>query len=159
MTLYKWFAPMALVFILGGCWTSEKPITGILVEKSERKMYLVSGNKVAASYDIDLGKEPVGHKQFEGDLKTPEGTYYVDRKNPRSQFYLSLGISYPNPQDRAFAKARGKSAGGDIFIHGESPTDEDEVTDWTAGCIAVSNEEIKEIFMRVKTGTPITINP
>lgn len=151
--------PIAVAFALSGCFAQNEPITGILVEKSERKMYLVSNQKAVATYDIDLGKEPVGHKQFEGDMKTPEGTYYIDRKNPRSQFYLSLGISYPNAADRAYAKARGKSAGSDIFIHGESPTDEDEVPDWTAGCIAVSNAEMKEIFARVKTGTPITINP
>lgn len=146
------------VVILSGCLTQE-PITGVLVEKSERKMYLVSNGAAVAEYDIDLGRVPVGHKQFEGDMKTPEGTYRIDRKNPRSNFHLSLGISYPNSKDHAFARARGKSAGSDIFIHGASPTDEDNIPDWTAGCIAVSNVEIAEIYKRVPVGTPITINP
>ena len=106
-----------------------------------------------------LGFAPEGHKQFEGDGRTPEGTYIVDKRNPESTYHLSVGISYPNEADIAFAEAQGLSPGGDIFIHGgpRPGIDPTDVRDWTAGCIAVTDRQIEEIYAMVKDGTPIDI--
>lgn len=135
-------------------------VTRIEVHKADRKMYLLHNSKVLKQYDIALGQNPVGHKQFEGDSKTPEGVYYIDRRNPNSNFYLSVGMSYPNPTDRAFARSQGRSPGGDIFIHGRANKHNDRGLgwDWTDGCIAVSNDEMREIWLRVANGTPIEIH-
>ena len=134
------------------------PVTSIQVHKSDRKMYLLSGETVVKSYRIRLGGNPIGHKQFEGDGKTPEGAYYITHKNPKSSFHLSLGISYPNATDRASAAEQGKSPGGDIFIHG-GPKDRPKGKDWTAGCIAVTDKQIEEIYPMISVGTPIFIYP
>jgi murein L,D-transpeptidase YafK len=134
-------------------------VTRIVVQKADRKMYLMHHNAVLKSYDIGLGFAPVGHKQIEGDGKTPEGEYMIDRRNPNSNFYLSLGIDYPRPHDVAAARAMGKSPGGDIFIHGRPWKNRKGGRDWTWGCIAVTNREMREIYSMVRTGTPITINP
>jgi len=123
-------------------------------------MFLVHDGEVLERYAIDLGFAPRGPKRFEGDGKTPEGLYYIDRRNPNSKFHLSLGISYPNAQDRAYARAFGREPGGDIFIHGQpnllKPARGDD--DWTWGCIAVKNREIEKIYAMVENGTPILIN-
>lgn len=134
-------------------------VTRIVVHKSARRMYLVHDDRALKTYDIDLGFEPVGHKRKSGDGKTPEGTYYIDRRNPDSRFHLSLGISYPNARDVAVARRAGVDPGRDIFIHGESLLGAARGPDWTWGCIAVTNEEMEEIFVMVRTGTPITIYP
>ncbi len=137
------------------------PITQISVNKGQRRMYLLSGQKVLKSYDIGLGNEPIGHKKFEGDGKTPEGVYFIDRFNPRSQYHLSVGISYPNAEDAAYAQAFARSAGGDIFIHGRGPEGNakaPKLRDWTAGCIAVKDEEIEEIYAMLRPGVPVVIN-
>ena len=110
-------------------------------------------------YRIDLGFTPNGHKSLRGDGKTPEGRYYIDRKNQNSKFYLSLGISYPNAQDRAYAQSVGASAGADIFIHGQNKKPRFWKRDWTEGCIAVKDHEIQEIYALVPIGTPILITP
>lgn len=133
-------------------------ITSIVVQKENRRMFLMNGNSVVKAYDFELGFTPVGQKQFEGDGKTPEGTYRISHRNPRSAYHLSLGISYPNTRDAEFARSQGKKPGGDIFIHG-TPKSELGKDDWTAGCIAVTNEEIEEIYAMVKDGTPIFIYP
>ena len=129
----------------------------IEVHKSERKMYMLHDGQVVKTYDINLGGNPIGHKQFEGDGKTPEGQYVIDRKNPNSQFHLSVGISYPNAADRRAAGTR--SPGGDIFIHGTPRSYRFFFKDWTWGCVAVSNREIEEIYAMVDIGTPIWIYP
>lgn len=134
-------------------------VTHVVVNKGDRRMYLLHGTEVLEDYDIGLGFAPAGHKQVEGDGKTPEGTYIIDRRNPNSQFFLSIGVSYPNVQDRENARALGKSPGGDIFIHGRPWKYRKGGRDWTAGCIAVTNSEMREIYAMVKNGTPITINP
>lgn len=136
-------------------------VTRIIVVKHKRRLYLLSGNDVIRSYKIDLGFAPVGDKKYEGDGRTPEGRYFIDRKNPNSDYHLSIGISYPNDVDRAEAAALGKNPGGDIFIHGRPFLIRffKGRRDWTAGCIAVSNREIEEIYRRVKIGTPIDILP
>ncbi len=133
-------------------------VTSIQVLKGERKMHLLHGDRVLRSFDIALGFAPVGHKQFEGDGKTPEGTYYINYKNPNSEFHLSLMVSYPNAEDRAFAASQGKPPGGDIFIHG-GPNKKVYQRDWTAGCIAVTDRQMEIIYSMVETGTPIHILP
>ena len=133
-------------------------VTSVQVHKSDRKMYLLHDDKVLETYDIGLGFAPEGHKEFEGDGKTPEGAYYISHRNPNSQYHLSLGITYPNPNDRAYASSQGKSPGGDIFIHGGPPKGK-LVTkqDWTAGCIAVTDEQVERVYSMVNPGTPIYI--
>lgn len=134
-------------------------VTRVVVFKDERKMHLMHQDKVLKSYQMGLGFAPQGHKNFEGDGKTPEGDYVIDRRNPNSQFHLSVGISYPNNLDRARAYAAGKQPGGDIFIHGRPRKYRKGGRDWTAGCIAVTNREIEEIYAMVQPGTPISIYP
>lgn len=138
---------------------SGPEITQIVVHKAKRRMYLVSGTDVVKRYRISLGGNPVGPKQFEGDGKTPEGLYYIDRQNPVSAFHLSLGISYPNEEDIARAEAAGKLPGSDIFIHGRARKNRGRGRDWTAGCIAVKDREMEMIYSMVKIGTPIFILP
>lgn len=133
------------------------PVDGILVKKSERKMYLVSGKNVVREYRVNLGFNPVGHKQFKGDGRTPEGNYSITHKNPQSRFHLSLGVSYPSRQDRLFAARHGRSPGGDIYIHGTGRGAGRATHDWTRGCIAVTDAEMDEIFKLVRPGTRITI--
>lgn len=136
------------------------PVTQVVVEKGDRQMFLLSGRKVLKAYDIGLGFAPIGHKQFEGDGRTPEGIYYIDRQNPNSMYHLSLGISYPDPQDKARAMMLGQQPGGDIMIHGRGAYgNKQKSRDWTAGCIAVSDKEIEDIFSMVRPGTPVVIYP
>ena len=137
----------------------QADVTSIVVNKNARRMYLFEGNDMIRSYRIGLGSQPVGDKKIQGDGKTPEGLYYIDRKNPKSRYFLSLGISYPNNTDLAEASALGKPAGGDIFIHGEDTKPNFFKRDWTAGCIAVKNRAIHEIYALVDVGTPIFIQP
>ena len=134
------------------------PVTSVVVNKAARQMYLLSGSTVVCDHQIDLGSNPVGAKRWEGDGRTPEGVYFVDRRNPQSEYYLSVGISYPNAEDLAWAQAMGVSPGGDIFFHG-TPPEKQRGTDWTAGCMAVSNREIEEIYAMVRDGTPVFIRP
>lgn len=134
-------------------------VTRVVVQKGARQLYLLNAQSVLRAYQIDLGFAPRGAKQVEGDGKTPEGTYFIDRKNPRSSFHLSLGISYPNAQDVAAAKALGQDPGGDIFIHGASGRLGRRGTDWTYGCIAVTNREIEEIHAMVNEGTQVDLHP
>ena len=138
---------------------SGPEVTDIVISKSKRKMWLMSNGRTLKKYPIDLGFQPLGHKQFEGDGKTPEGTYYINRRNPNSDFHLSLGISYPNARDMAYAQAAGKSAGGNIFIHGQPNKKRGTGPDWTAGCVSVTNRQIEEIYAMVKDGTYVTIYP
>jgi murein L,D-transpeptidase YafK len=135
----------------------------IVVEKAARRMHLMRAGATLKTYRVSLGRNPVGHKQQEGDSRTPEGTYIIDSRNPQSRFHLSLRISYPNAADRRSAASRGVPPGGDIFIHGlpngMASTAPFAVRDWTDGCIAVTNGEIREIWAMVKDGTPIEIKP
>jgi murein L,D-transpeptidase YafK len=132
----------------------------IVVDKSDRTLIVFAGGKEVLRYnDIRLGDAPIGHKRFEGDEKTPEGTYTISGRNPKSSYHLSLRISYPNAADRAYAKSKGISPGGDIFIHGQpnawrGPTLN---TDWTDGCIALGNAEIEQLWKIVPDGAEIEI--
>jgi murein L,D-transpeptidase YafK len=130
----------------------------LVISKRNRVLELRSGTTTLKRYSVHLGFAPEGAKQRSGDGRTPEGRYYIDRRNPRSEFYLSLGVSYPNAVDMARARAAGVRPGGDIFIHGGPRKAADQrKRDWTAGCIAVSDREMEEIWSMVPTGTPITI--
>ncbi|SDI78574.1 L,D-transpeptidase family protein [Lutimaribacter saemankumensis] len=162
--MFRILAILAAVLALSGCASKFKTyngpeVTHVLVNKGERRMYLLHHDQALKAYNIGLGFAPVGHKQFEGDGRTPEGTYIIDRRNPNSEFHLSLGINYPGDGDREFAQEAGKSPGGDIFIHGRPWKYRKGGRDWTAGCIAVSNKEIEDIYAMVRDGTPITIRP
>lgn len=135
-------------------------VTRVVILKSTRRMYLMHGEEALKVYEVDLGFAPDGHKEFEGDGRTPEGSYLIDRRNPRSDFHLSLGINYPNEADIENARKAGKSPGGDIFIHGGPRLFRDKKrADWTAGCISISNKEIEEVYAMVRDGTPIDIFP
>ena len=136
----------------------------MVVNKSRRELLLLSGGNVLRSYRISLGFDPVGHKVKDGDGRTPEGRYAIDRRNPRSAYHLSLRISYPNEADRLRAGELGVDPGGDIMIHG-LPNGVDAAErghperDWTRGCIAVSDAEMEEIWSLVADGTAVEINP
>lgn len=135
---------------------SGPEVTHVEVRKSDRQLLLWGSGEILKEYEVDLGFSPKGAKRFEGDGKTPEGQYFINRRNPESKFFLSLGISYPNARDRSEARLAGRDPGGDIFIHGQSAAVLPK-SDWTAGCIALSNREMREIYRMVPLWTPITI--
>lgn len=142
----------------------HKKIDKLVVYKSERIMEAYSKGELVKRYKISIGQVPVGDKEWEGDKKTPEGHYTINDKNPNSGFHKNLGISYPNPADIAEAKRRGLSPGGAVKIHGLKNGRGfigkfHRLLNWTAGCIAVTDEEVDELYTHVKIGTPITINP
>ncbi len=164
MSIIKTILMLAVVGFIGACATKFKSyngpeVTRVIVYKERHKMYLMHNDKVLERYNIELGFAPTGHKQIEGDGRTPEGEYVINRRNPNSTFYLSIGISYPNAADVAKAKALGKPPGGDIFIHGGRRKIDSPKPDWTAGCISVSDRQMRDIFAMVRNGTPITIHP
>ena len=157
--------PVVLLLVLlavAGCSrfaTYDGPeVTRLIVNKSARQLVLMHHDEVLRAYEVELGFAPDGHKAVEGDGRTPEGNYIIDRRNPNSSYYLSIGISYPDADDIAAAEALGLDPGGDIFIHG-TPTPWRRGEDWTAGCIAVSNRDMREVYAMVRLGTPIDINP
>jgi murein L,D-transpeptidase YafK len=142
------------------------PITGvvdrIIVEKSARRMMLVQSGETVREYRIALGFSPVGDKARQGDGRTPEGVFAIDRRNDRSAYHLSLGLDYPQPEDRARARAGGYDPGGDIMIHGQPNALADDAVlrgDWTAGCIAVTNAEMREIWSVTDARTVVEIRP
>lgn len=149
----------------------------IEVHKGERKLFLYSDGKLARTYHVGLGLNPTGDKERMGDHRTPEGEFYIFVKNPKSAFYLSLGVSYPSLahaqrglQDGRISKAQYDQIasairlkktppqrtrlGGDIFIHGNGAS-----SDWTWGCVALENEDMKELYDVISVGTPVTIKP
>jgi murein L,D-transpeptidase YafK len=136
----------------------------VVVLKKERTLQLMSQGKVIKTYKVALGGDPVGAKTRQGDHKTPEGLYVLDSRNLHSQFYKSIHISYPSTRDRAAARKNGFSPGGDVFVHGLPKGYAwvgagHRAKDWTDGCIAVTNQEIDEIWLAVADGTPIEIQP
>lgn len=149
----------------------------ILVKKAERKLFLYSDSKLVRTYRIGLGLSPLGDKIRQGDRRTPEGDFYIFTKNDKSAFYLSLGISYPNAahaerglRDKLITRSQydtimqaleahqappqNTKLGGDIYIHGNGAR-----SDWTWGCVALEDEDIRELFNAVPVGTPVTIKP
>ena len=136
----------------------------VLIEKGARKLHLLQGGEVFRTFEIALGIVPVGDKKEEGDFKTPEGRYLLDRRNPNSDFFLSIRISYPNAADRREAAVAGVDPGGQIMIHGQpnAPTRSEayyRTQDWTNGCVAVSNSDMIDIWLMTGDNTPIEIRP
>lgn len=134
----------------------------VLVVKGERRLYLLRDSQVLRSYRVALGQNPVGHKVFQGDGRTPEGLYTLDWRTSASRFYRAIHISYPNVDDISRAVQFGGRPGGGVMIHGQ-PVDgfagANPYFDWTEGCIALSNMEMDEVWMAVDDGTPIEILP
>lgn len=165
MRAIKLVTAVLLVIGLAGCGSKFKryngpEVTRVIVQKQDRKLFLMHHEKVLKAYPVELGFAPDGHKRFEGDGRTPEGFYYIDRRNPNSDFHLSVGISYPNPRDIELARRAGKSPGGDIFIHGRpngKPWDRRQ--DWTEGCISLKNRHMEWVYAMVDNGTPIILTP
>jgi len=154
------FLLASVLFALG----EKSSVDHVVVYKHERRMVLLSQGKELRSYRVALGGEPSGPKRRQGDHRTPEGLYVLDSRNPNSHFYKAFHISYPTSKDIAAAKKLGVSPGGDIMLHG-LPKEyafvgkAHTLHDWTDGCIAVSNEEMDEIWTLVRVGTPIEIKP
>jgi murein L,D-transpeptidase YafK len=157
---------------LGGCATKppEPPPSvladRVIVKKSERKMQLLKAGQVVREYRVNLGDNPYGHKERQGDERTPEGDYVLDWRNPNSLYHRSIHISYPNAEDRSLAQSKGVDPGGMVMIHGRPNyidsariLAEYDNRDWTNGCIAVKNAEMDEIWKAVRDGTPIRILP
>lgn len=157
------FAPLRA----GVAITTTEPLQtadAVLVVKSERKLYLLREGQPFRSYRIALGLNPYGHKEREGDYRTPEGRYELDMRNPRSEFFLSIRVSYPNDRDVANARRNRARPGGAIMIHGlpNVPKRSAEYyrrTDWTDGCIALSNDDMLEVWLLTRPYTPIEIRP
>jgi murein L,D-transpeptidase YafK len=140
------------------------PADRVIVHKSQRRMELLRGGHTIANYKVSLGLNPSGHKQREGDYRTPEGSYHLTRRNARSDFFLSIQVSYPEPADIALARRMGWSPGGLIMVHGlpnapRYPRDRYLNSDWTDGCIALSNEDMLDFWLLTGPGTPIEIHP
>lgn len=162
------FIPLVVCLLCGMLPGQDMPpilhADRVLVLKKERTLELLRQGKPIKTYKVALGGDPVGPKARQGDHKTPEGIYVLDSRNPHSQFYKSIHISYPSARDRAAARKNGVPPGGDVFVHG-SPKGyswvgaSHRLKDWTDGCIAVTNEEIDEIWRAVPDGTPIEIRP
>jgi len=155
-----WVPGLALRSIAG----PPKQIDRIVIEKSKRTMALMSGSEVVKTYKVALGRQPIGAKDRQGDHKTPEGIYSVDGRIPNSRFHKALHISYPSAADREHALKLGVPPGGDVEIHGLGAIwgwigARHRLMDWTDGCIAVTNEEIDEIWPLVQIGTIVEIKP
>ncbi len=144
--------------------TSLPYVDHVVVRKADRRMYLMDGDTIVRSYKIALGLNPVGPKERDGDFRTPEGWYTLARRNPRSEFFLSIQISYPNASDLRRARLHGWQPGGSIMIHGlpnrlKSSPWYYRHNDWTDGCIAVSDADMVEIWLLTRDGMPIDILP
>jgi murein L,D-transpeptidase YafK len=140
----------------------------LIVSKSERTLIAFANSQPIKSYSVALGQQPLGAKTQDGDLKTPEGQYYIEGKNPNSAYYLALQVSYPSTRDKAMAMVNGVKPGGQIMLHGFPVNAQERLfaeerhsttKDWTQGCVAVTNNEIREIYKRVDVETPILICP
>jgi len=158
------------MMLLASCQSSQPAlpegtvVDSLVIYKKSREMVAFRDGQLLKTYAIRLGDAPVGQKHAEGDERTPEGCYTINDRNPASGYHKNLGISYPNAAQKAAAKAAGKAPGGDIKIHGRPngtwiPQWAFSLRDWTNGCIAVSNEEVDELFRAVKPGAPICIFP
>jgi murein L,D-transpeptidase YafK len=155
---------MALMGLFRKKRLPENSVDRIVVYKSRRVMHVFTAGRNVRTFRIALGRQPVGPKRQEGDFRTPEGLYHIEAKNSNSRFHKNLGISYPDATDRARAAALGLSPGGDIKIHGLRNGRGyrgrlHRLRDWTAGCIAVTNAEMDELYDAVPIGIPIEIFP
>ncbi len=143
---------------------SSQKADKVLVIKSEYRLFLINNGDIFATYNVTFGGDPNGHKQSQGDQKTPEGKYVLDYKNANSAYYKSIHISYPSKKDRENAKRLGVSPGGDIMIHGQLNGWEwaapiVQQFSWTDGCIALNNKDMDQLWLAIDPGTPIEIRP
>ena len=157
--------------LAAGAWSAGSAVADgisaadrVVVHKSERKLYLYSGERLLGEYKVRLGLNPTGQKEREHDFRTPEGRYYLARRNTRSEYFLAIQVSYPNKQDEQRAHKQGVPPGGLIMIHGlpnapRYPADYYSSSDWTDGCIALSNSDMVEVWMRTEDNIPIDIYP
>jgi murein L,D-transpeptidase YafK len=164
-------AVLGVLLVLGGVAArAEDPISVpdyadyVLVDKSDRKLYLLKAGRVLREVEVSLGLVPTGPKQREGDFRTPEGKYVLDMRNADSDFFLSIHVSYPDESDRMRARTQGVDPGGQIMIHGLPNDPKYDLrryldTDWTDGCIAVSNSDMVDIWLMTRESTPIEIRP
>ena len=165
-------SPQRIIFIVflllgwqGMTYAGQFPVAQkIVVEKAARKLHLIIDGEPFRTFDIALGIRPEGDKEHEGDFKTPEGAYWLDTRNPNSEFFLSIHVSYPNDEDARQARSKGLQPGGAIMIHGQpnEPTRSEayyRTRDWTNGCIAVSNSDMIDIWLMTPDNTPIEIKP
>jgi len=161
---------LLILFILQSLLIVATPIHAIekadivTVYKSERILFLMREGEVLAKFNVTFGAEPIGHKQQQGDEKTPEGPYILDYKNANSAFYKSIHVSYPNAKDRSRARKLGVDPGGDIMIHGQTndwgwAAPISRFFNWTDGCIALSDKDMQQVWESVDSGTPIEIHP
>lgn len=162
---YSLVVVLALVLPGWPATANDFPVAdAVIVEKAKRRLYLVKDGEILRAFRIALGMVPVGDKESEGDFRTPEGRYVLDARNPNSEFFLSVHVSYPDREDRREALARGVDPGGAIMIHGQPnvPTRSEtyyRTQDWTNGCIAVSNSDMIDIWLMTTANTPIEIRP
>jgi murein L,D-transpeptidase YafK len=166
----RWLFILLCLFLTANVHATAAPtqqapsIDKVLVVKSERRLHLISHGETLKSYRVSLSKQANGAKRREGDLRTPEGLYWIDWRKTSEKYQLSLHISYPNARDQAYAREQGVPPGGMIMIHG-TPLDEEypewffHTLDWTEGCIALKNDDMREIWSLVKDGTLIEIRP
>lgn len=165
MRILAIMATTLLLLCQGGLQAGGFPVADkVIVDKSDRKLRLIRGGEAFRTFDVALGIRPVGDKQHEGDFRTPEGSYLLDARNPNSEFFLSIHVSYPNSHDVREARAMGVDPGGSIMIHGQpnQPTRSEayyRTRDWTNGCIAVSNSDMIDIWLMTDNNTPIEIRP
>jgi len=154
-----------LLLTQGGLQAGGFPVADrVIIEKADRKLHLVKDGEAFRTFEIALGIRPTGDKEFEGDFRTPEGIYLLDIRNPNSEFFLSIHVSYPDGQDVRDARSQGLDPGGAIMIHGQpnTPTRSEayySTQDWTNGCIAVSNSDMIDIWLMTANNTPIEIRP
>ena len=156
---------LLLVLVCAGVQANDFPVADkVIIEKGDRKLHLIRNGEAFRTFEIALGIRPIGDKESEGDFRTPEGRYLLDRRNPNSDFFLSIHISYPNREDARQARDKGLSPGGAIMIHGQpnTPTRSEayyRTQDWTNGCITVSNSDMIDIWLMTGDNTPIEILP
>jgi len=155
---------LVLIFLIPSYATCIEKADFVLVIKSRSKMYLQKEGKAFKEFDVVFGANPKGHKVERGDERTPEGIYILDFKNPNSDFYKSIHISYPNEHDIERAKKSGVDPGGLIMIHGQKNglgwlSSVTQQVNWTDGCIALSNSDMDEVWLAVDEGTPVEIRP
>jgi murein L,D-transpeptidase YafK len=160
LTLLAAFAPYPRAVL------ADEPAAAdhVVVHKAEHKLYLYHGTQLLGVYKVALGLSPVGQKERERDFRTPEGRYFLARRNTRSDYFLAIQVSYPNKEDEQRAHKKGWAPGGSIMIHGfpnapHHPAAYYENSDWTDGCIALSNSDMVEVWMRTQDNIPIDIYP
>ncbi len=164
MTRYWKIFGVVFVLVLSALASPPPTVDHVVVLKKQHKLLLLSGDQIVKTYSVALGSGGLAPKRREGDDKTPEGIYRIDSRNPASRFHLALHISYPDESDKEQARKRGVKPGGDIMIHGLGPEfeylgEKQHLYDWTAGCIAVTDSEIEEIWRLVPDRTPVEIRP